>query len=86
MTRGGVTAGINFGLELVARLAGEDVARRIQLQMEYEPEPPYSGSPATADIATLDALQQIPPAIAKRIQEVDAAAIARLSQKSERPR
>lgn len=86
VTGGGVTAGIDFGLALVAKLAGEDVARRIQLQMEYEPEPPYSGSPATADIATLNALRQVPPAIAKRIQEVDAAAIARLSQKSDRPR
>lgn len=35
VTAGGVTAGIDLGLHLVARLAGADVRERIQRQMDY---------------------------------------------------
>lgn len=38
---GGVTAGIDFGLSLLAELRGEDVARMIQLGIQYAPEPPF---------------------------------------------
>ena len=49
ITGGGVTAGIDFGLALVAQLRGEDYAKRIQLVLEYDPKPPFSaGSPDTA--------------------------------------
>jgi len=48
-TSAGVTAGIDLALELARRLAGEDVAREIQLQLEYAPAPPFeSGSPDSA--------------------------------------
>ena len=48
-TSAGVTAGIDLALELARRLAGDDVAREIQLQIEYDPAPPLtSGSPETA--------------------------------------
>ncbi len=47
-TGGGVTAGIDFALTLVAELAGEDVARRIQFGLEYDPQPPFDGSPDRA--------------------------------------
>jgi cyclohexyl-isocyanide hydratase len=47
ITGGGVTSGIDFGLSLAAELAGEEVARTIQLGTEYDPQPPFdSGSPA----------------------------------------
>ena len=50
VTGGGVTAGIDFGLQLAAIIAGENVAKEIQLMMEYNPAPPFdSGSPKTAD-------------------------------------
>jgi len=50
ITGGGVTAGIDFGLVLVAHLRGEDYAKRIQLILEYDPKPPFSaGSPDTAE-------------------------------------
>lgn len=50
VTGGGVTAGIDFGLRVVAEVAGEDVAKRIQLAIEYDPKPPYqSGHPRDAD-------------------------------------
>ncbi|MCB1608151.1 MAG: DJ-1/PfpI family protein [Xanthomonadales bacterium] len=46
---GGVTAGIDFGLYLAARLAGEAVARSIELILEYDPCPPYGcGTPDKA--------------------------------------
>ena len=49
MTGGGVTAGIDFALTLVAELAGRDVAEAIQLGLEYAPEPPFdAGTPDTA--------------------------------------
>jgi transcriptional regulator GlxA family with amidase domain len=49
MTAAGVSAGIDMALTLAARLAGEEVARAIQLGIEYDPEPPFdSGSPAKA--------------------------------------
>jgi len=48
-TGGGVTAGIDFGLTLVAEIAGEDLAKVIQLSLEYDPKPPFkAGSPETA--------------------------------------
>jgi len=50
ITGGGVTAGIDFGLSVVAKLFGENVAKETQLMMEYNPQPPFnSGSPKTAD-------------------------------------
>ena len=49
ITGGGVTAGIDFGLTLAAELAGDDVARAIQLFLEYNPQPPFdAGSPERA--------------------------------------
>jgi cyclohexyl-isocyanide hydratase len=53
---GGVTAGLDFGLALVARLQGEPFARMVELAAEYAPEPPYGcGRPEIADAATLAA-------------------------------
>jgi cyclohexyl-isocyanide hydratase len=49
ITAGGVTSGIDFGLSVVAEIAGEATARRIQLGMEYDPAPPFdSGHPDRA--------------------------------------
>ena len=59
VTGGGVTAGIDFALSLVAEIAGADVAQAIQLQIEYAPAPPFNaGSPETA-----------PPAVLARVRE-----------------
>jgi cyclohexyl-isocyanide hydratase len=50
ITGGGVTAGIDFGLYVAAKLFNEDVAKEVQLMMEYNPAPPFNaGSPKTAD-------------------------------------
>jgi cyclohexyl-isocyanide hydratase len=48
-TGGGVTAGIDFALTVAAEIAGADVARSIQLSIEYDPAPPFdAGSPERA--------------------------------------
>jgi cyclohexyl-isocyanide hydratase len=49
ITAAGVSSGIDMALTVAGLLWGESVAQRIQLNMEYEPEPPYaSGSPHSA--------------------------------------
>jgi cyclohexyl-isocyanide hydratase len=59
ITGGGVTAGIDFGLRLAADLAGEAVARSIQLGLEYDPAPPYDcGHPDKADPAMVAMIRQ----------------------------
>jgi cyclohexyl-isocyanide hydratase len=58
ITAGGVTSGIDFSLELIGIIAGLDVAQSIQLAMEYDPAPPFSGgTPETSPAAILDAIR-----------------------------
>jgi cyclohexyl-isocyanide hydratase len=57
ITGGGVTAGIDFALAVVAELCGAEVAKQIQLMIEYDPEPPFaSGTPRHAERATVEAV------------------------------
>ena len=50
VTAAGVSAGIDMALQLTALEYGEDLARAIQLGIEYDPQPPFdSGSPEKAD-------------------------------------
>ena len=59
-TGGGVTAGIDFALTVVAEIAGDETAQAIQLAVEYAPSPPFdAGRPETA-----------PPAVLERIHAV----------------
>ena len=47
ITAAGVSAGIDMGLTLVAALEGEEMAKMIQLAIEYDPQPPFdSGAPS----------------------------------------
>lgn len=49
VTGGGVTAGIDFALVLMAAVAGEEYAKAVQLGLEYDPAPPFdAGSPEKA--------------------------------------
>lgn len=58
VTGAGVASGIDFALRLAALLEGERTAREIQLQIEYDPDPPFnSGSPSTASADTVAALK-----------------------------
>ena len=57
---GGVTAGIDFGLTVLAHLRGEDVARASQLTMEYDPQPPFdAGSPEKAGADVVNAARAL---------------------------
>jgi cyclohexyl-isocyanide hydratase len=58
-TGGGVTAGIDFALILIAEIAGVDVAQRIQLMIEYAPAPPFdAGTPARAPAEIVGAARE----------------------------
>ncbi|MER6408032.1 DJ-1/PfpI family protein [Streptomyces viridosporus] len=49
VTAAGVSSGIDMGLTLLGRIAGDDHARAVQLLTEYDPQPPYdAGSPQKA--------------------------------------
>jgi transcriptional regulator GlxA family with amidase domain len=66
LTGGGVTAGIDFALTLVAEIAGEDAAQALQLRLEYAPAPPFeAGRPEIA-----------PPHILRSVKTTLAAATA----------
>lgn len=69
VTCGGVTAGLDFALTLIAREAGEGAARAIQLALEYDPAPPFSsGHPSRApDSLTADLRRRVYDAAAARL-------------------
>ncbi|MER5382634.1 DJ-1/PfpI family protein [Streptomyces sp. NPDC002688] len=49
VTAAGVSAGIDMGLTLLGRIAGDEHAQAVQLLTEYDPQPPYdAGSPEKA--------------------------------------
>jgi cyclohexyl-isocyanide hydratase len=49
ITGGGVTAGIDIALVIADQIAGREAAEEIQLQLEYDPHPPFhSGHPRVA--------------------------------------
>ena len=81
LTGGGITAGIDFALSLVAELYGEAAAQLVQLQIEYAPAPPFdSGSPQTAPAHVLaQALKRTAQSRRDRA-EVVARAAARLDR------
>ncbi|HEX5708239.1 MAG TPA: DJ-1/PfpI family protein [Pyrinomonadaceae bacterium] len=55
ITAAGVSAGIDMALSVAAEECGEDVARAIQLAVEYDPQPPFdSGSPDKATPAAVE--------------------------------
>ncbi len=55
ITGGGVTAGIDFALTVAAEAFGDDLAKAIQLGIEYDPHPPFAaGSPEGAGPAIVE--------------------------------
>ena len=59
ITGGGVTAGIDMALTLMAELSGAAVAQSVQLGIEYAPAPPFDcGRPERADPAVVAAVRQ----------------------------
>lgn len=75
ITGGGVTAGIDFALHVAALVAGEDVAKTIQLGLEYDPAPPFAaGHPRTAEPALVAAARA--QAVARQRERGEAVAAA----------
>lgn len=83
VTGGGVTAGIDFGLALVAAIAGEEYARFVQLSLEYDPAPPFdSGAPGKADAKTLERYRTMVARLAADRPERYRAAAERLQRET----
>jgi transcriptional regulator GlxA family with amidase domain len=60
VTAAGVSAGIDMALQLTALEFGEDLARGIQLGIEYDPQPPFdSGSPEKADPQLVELVRSV---------------------------
>jgi cyclohexyl-isocyanide hydratase len=80
VTGGGITAGIDFALELVSRMIDQKTAEAIQLWLEYKPAPPFdAGSPETAPAEVLAFMRaKIAPAQKRRADAIQRAA-ARLT-------
>ncbi|MDP6344516.1 MAG: DJ-1/PfpI family protein [Alphaproteobacteria bacterium] len=79
ITGAGVTSGIDFALVVVAEIFGAEVAKAIQLQLEYDPEPPFpGGSPKSAEPALVDALRQRMSDFLTRRREATSRAAERL--------
>ena len=79
VTGGGVTAGIDFGFALAAKLVGEETAKRVMLALEYAPEPPFrGGTPTTAEPQLVDAVLQRAAKLLERRREASVAAAAKM--------
>ncbi len=58
ITGGGITAGIDFAISVIASVIGEPTAHVMQLLFEYHPSPPFnSGGPKTAPQFAVDAVR-----------------------------
>ncbi len=80
LSGGGVTAGIDFGLTLAAELAGEEIAKSIQLVMEYDPQPPFDcGSPEKAGPERVKRLKERISAMLESRQKANSEAAARMA-------
>src|SRR5882724_13184103 len=76
---GGVTAGIDFGLTVAAELAGEEVAKSIQLVLEYDPQPPFdSGSPEKAGVERVKRIRERLAPLLESRSKANAQAAARM--------
>jgi cyclohexyl-isocyanide hydratase len=60
LTGGGVTAGMDLGLSVVARLRDDFYAQGVQLMAEYAPQPPFNaGTPSTAPQAVFQMMDEM---------------------------
>ncbi|WP_180899909.1 DJ-1/PfpI family protein [Martelella soudanensis] len=79
ITGGGVTAGIDLGLTVIAELVSQQAAETIQLRIEYNPAPPFdAGSPDTAPAEVLAIMQDRIKTAKKRRLKLVAEAAARM--------
>ena len=79
ITGGGVTAGIDFALTVAGELFGADIAQRIQLGIEYDPQPPYTaGAPQRADASLVTSVRESAAGRQREREAAVAQAAARL--------
>ena len=79
VTAAGVTSGIDAALRVAAMLRGDAVAQRIQLYMQYAPEPPFdSGSPESAPAAIVEASRASMSELLKARAEIAKRAAAKI--------
>jgi len=73
ITGGGVSSGIDEALEIARIVAGPDVARDIQLVLQYAPKPPFSdGDPLSASGSVYDSVWvALKPLERKRLQQIE---------------
>lgn len=77
-TGGGVTAGIDVALTVAAEIGGDDVAKLIQLGIEYDPAPPFDAG--TPDKAGEELTDRLLTRMALRLAEREAAVDAAVSR------
>ena len=71
ITGGGVTAGIDLALTVLAEAMGEDEAKQVQLLLEYAPQPPFDcGRPELAGRAVTALVQERLEAQRKHAEEM----------------
>lgn len=62
VTAAGVSSGLDMGLGLLGRIAGDQYAQTVQLMCEYDPQPPYdAGSPDKAPAEIVARLRAFNP-------------------------
>lgn len=78
ITGGGVTAGIDFALRLMAEVRGEEHAKLVQLGLEYDPKPPFdAGTPERAGSALVERYRRRADRLAPGREEALRAAVSR---------
>lgn len=79
ITGAGVTAGVDMALTLAARLVGEERAKALQLNIEYDPDPPFqAGTPEGAGEAVVGRLRQVYRPFLDRVDQVVPRAASRM--------
>ena len=64
ITAAGVSSGIDMGLTLAAKIAGDEFAKTVQLMIEYDPQPPFdAGSTEKAPPEIVDNLRELAAAV-----------------------
>lgn len=77
---GGVTAGLDFAFQVAAELCGEDVATRLQLFLEYDPQPPFPLTVRNAPPELLAALRNAAAPMLDERRRASERAMARLRE------
>jgi cyclohexyl-isocyanide hydratase len=74
-----VTAGIDFGLAMVAALRDDFYAKAVQLVAEYDPAPPFdAGSPHRAPSEAREIVETMFAPFLERIRLASEAAVRRM--------